>query len=92
VVTIRSLLFGNTAYCVKLNGEDLSRYSNKIESTGLRKCPYCHYLTTKVPTPIFYTVTDTVTDLVNTEHVGNNSRILGPVWCIPSIILTVKGG
>jgi len=25
---------GNTAYCVKLSGEDLSRYSNKIESAG----------------------------------------------------------
>ena len=27
------------AYCVKLSGEDLSRYSNKVESVGLRKCP-----------------------------------------------------
>jgi len=25
-------LWGNTAYCVKLSGDDLSRYSNKIES------------------------------------------------------------
>jgi len=33
-VTI-SMLSGNTAYCVKLSGEDLSRYSNKIESVGL---------------------------------------------------------
>jgi len=32
-----SLLWGNTTYCVKLSGEDLSRYSNKIESVGLRK-------------------------------------------------------
>jgi len=29
------MLSGNTAYCVKLSGEDLSRYSNKIESVGL---------------------------------------------------------
>ena len=29
-------------------GEDLSRYSNKIESVGLRKCPYKRYLTKKV--------------------------------------------
>jgi len=36
------------AYCVKLNGEDSSRYSNKIESVGLGKCPYYHHLTTKV--------------------------------------------
>jgi len=32
---------------VKLSGEDLSRYLNKIESVGLRKCPYYHYLTKK---------------------------------------------
>jgi len=25
---------------MKLSGEDLSRYSNKIESAGLRNCPY----------------------------------------------------
>jgi len=43
-----SMLCGNTAYCVELSGEDLSRYSNEIESVGLRKCPYCHRLTKKV--------------------------------------------
>jgi len=43
-----SMLWGNTAYCVKLRGEDLSRYSNKIESAGLRRCPYYHILTKKV--------------------------------------------
>jgi len=32
---------------VKLSGEDLSRYLNKIKSVGLRKCPYYHYLTKK---------------------------------------------
>jgi len=36
------------SYCVQLNGEDLSLYSNKIESVGLRKCPYYRYLTEKV--------------------------------------------
>jgi len=35
------------AYCVKLSGEDLSRYSNKVESVGLRKWPHYHYLTKK---------------------------------------------
>jgi len=30
---------GNTAFFVKLSGED------KIESVGLSKCPYYHYLT-----------------------------------------------
>jgi len=30
---------------VKLSGEDLSRYSTKIESVGLRKFSYYHYLT-----------------------------------------------
>jgi len=34
------MLWGNTAYCVKLSGEDLSRYSKKIESVDLGKCPY----------------------------------------------------
>ena len=38
------MLWGNTAYCVKLIGEDLSRYSNKIESVGLGKYPYYRYL------------------------------------------------
>jgi len=32
-----SMMWGNSAYCVKLSGEDLSRFSNKIESVGLRK-------------------------------------------------------
>ena len=41
-------VMGNTAYCVKSSGEDLSRYSNKVESVGLRKCPYYYYLTKKV--------------------------------------------
>jgi len=35
---------GNTAHCVKLSGEDLSRSSNKIEAVGSRNCPYYHYL------------------------------------------------
>jgi len=39
-----SMLWSNTAYWVKLSGEDLSRYSNKIESVGLRKCTHYHYL------------------------------------------------
>jgi len=36
------------SYCMYLNGEDLSRYSNKIESVGLRKCPYHRYLIEEV--------------------------------------------
>ena len=43
-----SMLWGNTAYCVKLTGKDLSHYSNEIESVALRRCPYYHYLTEKV--------------------------------------------
>jgi len=39
------MLWGNTAYRVKLSGQDLMRYSNKNESVSLRKCPYYHYLT-----------------------------------------------
>jgi len=42
-----SISWGNTSYCVQLS-EDLSHYSNKIETDGLRKCPYYHYLTMKV--------------------------------------------
>jgi len=58
-----SMLWVNTAYCVELNGEesscysningeDLSRYSNKIESVVLRNCPryQIHCLTKKVMT------------------------------------------
>jgi len=33
---------------VRISGKDLSRYSNKIESVGLRKCPCLRYLTKKV--------------------------------------------
>jgi len=40
MVTIRSLFCGyNTTKCIKLNGKDLSCYSNKFESVSLRKCP-----------------------------------------------------
>jgi len=42
------MLCGNTAYSVKLFGEDLSRYLDKIESVCLRKYPIHHYLTKKV--------------------------------------------
>jgi len=38
---------------VYLNGEGLSRYSNQIESVGLRKCPYYCYLIEKAtPTDV----------------------------------------
>jgi len=43
-----SVFWGNAVYCVKLSGEDLSRYVNKIESAALRKCPYYHCFTMKV--------------------------------------------
>jgi len=43
-----SMLRDNTEYCVKLSCEDLSRYSIKTESAGLRKCPHYHYLTKKM--------------------------------------------
>ena len=36
------------SYCAQLSDENLSRYSNKIESVGLRKCPYKRCLTKKV--------------------------------------------
>jgi len=34
-----------------LSGEDLSRYSNKTESVGLRKYPHYHHPTKKVKSP-----------------------------------------
>jgi len=37
-----SMLWDNTAYCVKFSGGDLSRWSSKIESVGFGKCPYYH--------------------------------------------------
>jgi len=43
-----SVLWGNTAYRMKLRREDLSRYSNKIESASLRECPYFNYHYLKV--------------------------------------------
>jgi len=39
-----SVLCGNTAYCVKLSGKDLSGYSSKIDSVSSRKCPYYRHL------------------------------------------------
>jgi len=47
MVTVRSVCFEATWSTVKLSG-GLWRYSNKIESVVLRKCPYYHYLTKKV--------------------------------------------
>ena len=43
-VTSQSLWspYDHTTSCVELKGEYLSCYSNKIESVGLRKCPYDH--------------------------------------------------
>ena len=35
-------------YYAELSGEDLTRYSNKIEPGGLRTCLYHHHLTKKV--------------------------------------------
>jgi len=32
-----SVLWSNMAYCVKLSGEDLSHYSNEIESVDLKE-------------------------------------------------------
>ena len=46
--SVISTLWGNTAYCERLSGKDLSRCSTTVESFGLRKCPYYHCLTKKV--------------------------------------------
>ena len=50
MVTVQSLYYGETWHTVctvKLSGEDLSRYSNKIESVSLGKCPYGMRIITK---------------------------------------------
>ena len=48
MATIRSPCCGyNLAWCVELKGEDLSSYTDKIESVSLRKCPHDHRLTNK---------------------------------------------
>jgi len=39
-----SMLWGNTTYSVKSSADDLLRYSNKIESVGLRKVPFNYYV------------------------------------------------
>jgi len=39
-----SVLWGNSTYCVKLCGEDLLRYSNKIESVGFNQSTGFIYL------------------------------------------------
>jgi len=48
MTSVISMLWGNKLYCVMASGEDLLCYSNKTEPVGLKKCPYCHYLTKKV--------------------------------------------
>jgi len=59
MVTIRSPFCGyNTIWCVELNGEDLSCYSNKTEWASLRKCSYNHWLTDKAYLSVFITVTN----------------------------------
>jgi len=52
----------NTTQCVELKGEDLSCYSNKIESVSLRKCPHDHRLN-KFNTNKAYLSTITVTNI-----------------------------
>jgi len=46
-------------------------------------------------TPIFDTATDTATDMERVEHAVHISKLqdflfVGPVWCIQSIVLTLK--
>jgi len=49
VVTARCLFFvGQHVILCIVSGEDLSRYSSKIDSLGLSKCPYYHCLIVKV--------------------------------------------
>ena len=53
-----------------VNGEDLSCYLNKIESVGLRKCPYDHWLTKKV-----YLSALTVTNISQSFYLQDSGKM-----------------
>ena len=61
---------GNTAYCVKLSGEDLSRYSNKIEAVG-----FAVRIITILIILLKSDVTDVITKFLRTclHHGGKNN-------------------
>ena len=56
-------------WCVQLNGEDLSCYSNKIEPVSLRKCPYDHWLTNKA-----YLSAITVTNIYRSFYLQDGGK------------------
>ena len=60
--------------CVELNGEDLSCYSNKIESVSLRKCPHDHWLTNKAYLSAI-TVTNHFSEFLPTRWRPKSTRI-----------------
>jgi len=81
MVTMRSpFCVYNTTYCVELNGESLSCYSNKIEWVSLRKCPYDHWLTKKAylsaitVTNIYYSFTYKMAAKINWHRYGTKLR------------------
>jgi len=70
VVTIRSPFCGhNTLLCVELNGEDISCYSNKIQSVSIGKCPYDHWLANKAHLNAI-----TVTNISHSFHLQDGGK------------------
>jgi len=89
VVTTRSPFCGySTTSCVELNGEDLSCYWNKIESTILRKCPYHHWLANKAHvsaitvTDISKSFTYKMAAKINRHRCGTKLRNRHPIYII----------
>ena len=88
MVTTRSPSCGyNTIYCVEINGEDLSCYSNKIVSLSLKKCPHDHWLTNKASylsaitvTNISQSFTYKMAAKINWHRYGTKLRHCHPVY------------
>jgi len=73
MVTIRSPFCGyDMTQCVELNGEELSCYSNKIESVSLRKCPYDRWLSAVTVTNIYQSFTYKMAGKINWYRYGPN--------------------
>jgi len=73
-------------------GEDLLRYSNKIESIVLRQCPYDHWLTNKAYLSgitvrnIYESFTHKMAEKTSWHRYGRKLRYCHPVY-MPSVLL-----
>jgi len=86
----------NTIQCVELNGEDLSCYSNKIESISLIKCPRDQWLTNETylsaitVTNIYQSFTYKMTAKINWHRYGTKLRHCHPM-CIQLLLSLFAG-